>query len=314
MDSAGTAVARQRGPVFWLKAARAPFFTGSLAPVLVGTAAAFSATARVDWLRGVLALIALACLHASANLANDYYDHVSGNDEANVRFASPFTGGSRFIQKGLVRPGEMLAAALISLALGGLCGAYLVWAAGWPVLALGAFGAATGFFYSAPPLKLGYRGLGEFFILLDFGVLPVLGAFYVQTEAFTVSAFVASLPVGLLMTNVLWINQFQDSDADAVVGKRNWVVRLGRRRSVAVHAALFALTYAGVAIGIAARVMPGWSALAFMAAPLAVRAVVISARCYDDVSHLAPSNAATIGVHLATSVLLAAGIVLGRLA
>ncbi len=307
-------VVRRRDALFWLKAARAPFFTGSLAPILVGSALAFSESVALHWGRAVLALLAVTCLHAGANLANDYYDHVSGNDEANVRFATPFTGGSRFIQEGKARPGEILAASLISLALGGLLGAYLVWVTGWPVLALGVVGALTGFFYSAPPLKLGYRGLGELFIMLDFGVLPVLGAYYVQAEAFTLSAFVASLPVGLLMTNVLWINQFQDSDADGAVGKRNWVVRLGRRRSVVVHAGLFALAWGAIAAGILWHLLPGWSALAFLAVPIAARATAVSARRYDELEKLTPANVGTIAAHLVTSVLLSVGLALSRLA
>ena len=302
----------RRGPIFWLKAARAPFFTGSFAPVLVGTALAFSESGQVNWLHATLALLALTFLHAGANLANDYYDHVSGNDEANVSYATPFTGGSRFIQQGLARPGEILAASLISLALGGLFGAYLVWATGCPVLALGVFGALTGFFYSAGPLKLGYRGWGELFIMLDFGVLPVLGAYYVQTETFTLSALIASLPVGFLMTNVLWINQFQDWEADAAVGKHHWVVRLGRRRAAVGHAALFALTYLSIAAGIGARLLPAWSALAFLSAPLAVRASAVSAKRYDDLDHLLPANIGTVATHLATSALLAVGLALGR--
>jgi len=309
---AGESPRMRRGVVFWLKAARAPFFTGSLAPILVGTALAFSGSGHLNWAYAVLALLALTCLHAGANLANDYYDHVSGNDEANVRYATPFTGGSRFIQEGKAKPGEILLASLISLGLGGVTGVYLVWATGWPVLALGVVGAVTGFCYSAPPLKLGYRGLGEGFIMLDFGVLPVLGAYYVQTEAFTLPALVASLPVGFLMTNVLWINQFQDADADAAADKRNWVVRLGRRRSVAVHIALFALTYAAIAAGIIWRLLPGWSALAFLAVPIAVRASAVSAKRYDQLDRLTPANVATVGAHLVTSLLLAIGLVLSR--
>ncbi|MFB3880761.1 MAG: 1,4-dihydroxy-2-naphthoate octaprenyltransferase [Armatimonadota bacterium] len=302
----------RRGPAFWLRAARAPFFTGSLAPILVGASLAFSESGHINWLHALLALLALTCLHAAANLANDYYDHVSGNDEANVSFATPFTGGSRFIQQGLARPREILAASLISIAAGGLMGAYLVWATGWPVLALGAVGAVTGFCYSAPPLKLGYRGLGELFIMLDFGVLPVLGAYYVQAQAFTLPALIASLPVGFLMTNVLWINQFQDSEADAAVGKRNWVVRLGRRRAAAVHLALFALAVLSIAVGIAAHLLPAWSALAFLSLPLAAKASLTSAWRYDDLPHLVPANVATIATHLATSLLLSAGLALSR--
>lgn len=297
---------------FWLAAARAPFFTGSLAPVLVGTALAFSQSGRLNWPHAALALLALTCLHAGANLANDYYDHVSGNDEANLTYATPFTGGSRFIQQGLARPREILAASLTSLALGALFGTYLAWTTGWPVLALGAFGALTGFCYSAPPLKLGSRGLGELFIMLDFGLLPVLGAYYVQAQAFPLSAFLASLPVGFLMTNVLWINQFQDLEADAAVGKRHWVVRLGRRRAAAWHIGLFALAYLSLAAAIALRFLPGWAALAFLSLPLAARASAVSAKRHDDLEHLVPANIGTIATHLATSLLLAAGLALSR--
>jgi 1,4-dihydroxy-2-naphthoate octaprenyltransferase len=298
----------RRGLLFWLKAARAPFFTGSFAPVLVGVALAFYESGALNWLRAVLVLLALVLLHAGANLANDYFDHLSGGDEINVSRAPPFTGGSRFIQDGLARPGEILAASVISLGLGGTAGLYLVWVAGLPILILGIVGAITGFCYSAPPLKLGYRGLGELFIFLDFGVLPVLGAHYAQTEAFSAGAAVAGAVVGLLMTNVLWINQFQDADADAAVGKRNWVVRLGRRRAASLHAAAFVLTYLTVVAGVAARLLPAWALLGLLSAPLAAQASRVSAQRYDHMSTLRPANAMTVATHLLTSVLIAAGL------
>jgi 1,4-dihydroxy-2-naphthoate octaprenyltransferase len=306
MDAARAAMLR--GPIFWLKAARAPFFTGSLAPVLVGTAVGFYESEGVRWGLDALALVALTLLHATANLANDYYDHLSGNDEANVSFAHPFTGGSRVIQQGAVDPLEMLVAALVSLYLGCGIGVYLVWVTGWPLLVLGLIGAASGFFYSAPPVKLGYRGLGEISILLNFGVLPVLGAFYVQTESFSAGAAVAGATVGLLMTNVLWINQFQDAEADAAVGKRNWVVRLGRRRAALVHAGLFGLAYAAVAGGILWHVLPVGAALGFLGTGPALGAIRVSALRYDDLPKLTPANVGTVAAHLLTSVLLAVGI------
>ena len=301
-----------RGPIFWLKAARAPFFTGSLAPILVGTATALHQSGSIDWLRALLALLAITALHAGANLANDYYDHLSGNDEINLTRAWPFTGGSRFIQEGWARPREILAASLISIAFGALIGIYFVSLLGWPILLLGLFGAATGFFYTASPLRLGYRGLGEIVIFLDFGLLPVLGAHYVQTETFPPAAALAGCVVGLLMTNVLWINQFQDAEADAAVGKRHGVVRLGRRWSAVVHAALFAAAYGLIAAGIAAGILPTSSSLAFLSAPLALLAAAVSLRHHDHLDRLRPANIATIAVHLATAILLAIGLALAR--
>jgi 1,4-dihydroxy-2-naphthoate octaprenyltransferase len=280
---------------------------------MVGTAAAFHQSGGVNWLNAILALLALVCLHAAANLANDYYDHITGNDEANISFATPFTGGSRLIQQGVVQAWEILAASLVSLALGAAIGLYLVSATGWPILVLGIIGGATGFFYTAPPFKLGYRGLGEIFIFLDFGLLPVLGAAYVQTQGFPISAAAAGVVVGLLMTNVLWINQFQDVEADASVGKRHWVVRLGRRASARVHVALFALTYATVVAGVLWRVLPGWTLLALLTLPLAMRASAASLRYHDQLPRLTPANVATIAVHLAASALISLGLVIARL-
>lgn len=299
-----------RGPLFWLKAARAPFFTGSLAPIIVGTATAFCETGAVNWARAVLALIALVCLHAGANLANDYYDHLTGNDEINVTRAPPFTGGSRFIQEGRAQPREILAASLVSLGVGAAIGVYLVLVTGWPLLLLGIVGGTTGFFYTAPPLKLGYRGLGEPFIFLDFGFLPVLGAHYVLVQDFSAAAALAGACVGLLMTNVLWINQFQDAEADAAVNKRHWVVRLGRATAARVHVAIFALAYGAIVAGVVWRVLPGWALLGLLSLPLAVKATAVSLTHHDQLDRLTPANVATIATHLATSVLLAFGVII----
>lgn len=303
-----------RGLLFWLKAARAPFFTGSLAPILVGTAAAFHEHGPPNWAHAAVALFALLLLHAGANLANDYYDHLSGNDEINVSRAAPFTGGSRFIQDGLARPSEILAASLISLALGCAAGLYLVWVAGLPILVLGVVGAVTGFFYCAPPLKLGYRGLGELAVFLDFGLLPVAGAYYVQTGHFSASALLLGTVVGLLMANVLWINQFQDAEADAAVGKRNWVVRLGRRRSAAVHAGLFLAVYALILFSVPTRLLPPGALLALLSAPLACWAAAVSLTRHDELQLLQPANIATILAHFTGSLLLAVGLVLSLIA
>jgi len=277
---------------------------------MVGTAMAFYEAGTMSWPLAVLALLALVCLHAGANLANDYYDHLSGNDEINVTRAAPFTGGSRFIQDGKVQPWEILAASLVSLAFGAAIGAYLVVVTGWPILVLGILGGATGFFYTAPPLKLGYRGLGEIFIFLDFGLLPVLGAYYVQRQTFSTGAAIAGACVGLLMANVLWINQFQDVEADAVVGKRHWVVRLGRRASSRIHAALFALAYAAIIGAVLWRALPVWALLGLLSLPLAAKAALVSLKHHDRLDQLTPANAATVGTHLTTSILLASGIVI----
>jgi 1,4-dihydroxy-2-naphthoate octaprenyltransferase len=293
---------------FWLHASRFEFFTGVVGPALVGGAVAWSYAHVFHWGLWLLTLVGLIFAHAAANLANDYFDHLSGNDALNTEFITPFTGGSRVIQQGLATPREVLVAALVSLALGGACGLVLAELVGWPILLLAGIGGVSGFFYTAPPLKLGYRGWGELFIALDFGVLPVLGTYYVQTRSFSLPALWASLPVALLILAILWINQFPDYAADRAVRKFHWVVRLGRRRAASVYAGMMALAYLVVIAGAALAILPPLALLVVLTLPLALRGINVALREYDNPQTLTPANAATVGVHLLFSVLLTVGI------
>ncbi len=296
--------------VFWFKASRPEFFTASIVPVAVGAAAAYHASGQMLWGYLLLTLVALMLLHAAANLANDYYDHLSGNDAVNVEYVRPFTGGSRLIQQGQAAPHHILLASLLCLSTGALLGLYLVWTRGWPILALGVVGGLSGFFYTARPLQLGYRGLGEIFIALDFGILPVLGTYYVQVQHFSLPALLASLPVTFLIMAVLWINQFQDLVADRSVGKRHWVVRLGRRRASYVYTGMVICAYFSLLVGVLGGGLPPTAILPVIALPLAVFAIRTALRYYDKLPLLLPANASTVALHLLAGVLLAAGLVL----
>ncbi len=295
---------------FWLRASRFQFFTASVVPVIVGGAIAYWKTGTVLWGYWLATLVALVLLHAAANLANDYYDHLSRNDEINVEFISPFTGGSRFIQQQLTSPVSILIAALACLAAGSGIGLILVWLRGWPILALGVVGGLSGFFYTANPLRLGYRGLGEIFIFLDFGILPVLGTYYVQTQQFSVAAGAASIPVALLIAAVLWINQFPDYNADRAVDKKHWVVRLGRRRACYVYAVELLLALLLVPVFVALDWLPLLTLLALLPLPLAISAMRTAFRHYDQPDKLLPANVGTIALHLTVGLLLALGFVL----
>ncbi len=298
-----------RAMLFWFKASRPEFFTASLVPVAVGAAAAYHSSGQILWDYLLLTLLALVLLHAAANLANDYYDHLSGNDEINVEYVRPFSGGSRLIQQGRVAPRAILLASLICLFIGSLMGLYLVWMRGWPILVLGAVGGLSGFFYTARPLQLGYRGIGELFIGLDFGILPVLGTYYVQLQQFSVAALAASLPVAFLIMAVLWINQFQDFAADKAVDKRHWVVRLGRQRASYVYAGMIICAYVSLLASIAMGWLPQLAILPVIMLPLAVFAVRTAFAHYDNPAQLTPANATTIALHLLAGLLLAAGLV-----
>jgi len=288
----------------YLQELRAPFFTGSIVPVVLGAVIAWAKVGQFHWGWFILTLIGGMALHAGANVSNDYYDHISGNDEVNREFVRPFTGGSRMIQKGLMTPREVLIEAMALYAVAIPIGIYFIVVRGPLILLLGAIGALSGFFYTAPPLKLVHRGVGEIFIGLNFGVLMTLGAYYVQAGSFAWEPVVASLPVAFLIVAILYINEFQDYTADKAVGKRHWVVRLGKERAVWGFVAIMALTYLSILAGVAGRVLTPWTLIALLTVPLSLKAVTVAHKSYNDSKALTPANAATIGAHLTTGIAL----------
>ncbi len=230
----------------WIRAVRAPFFTATIVPILLGAVIAwgdlFHAGMRAAWDWGLFWLILIGGIlaHAGTNLANDYFDHTSNNDEMNQNF-SPFNGGSRVIQAGLLKPYKVLWAAILSFVLTIAIGLYLnktvsgAYFGKSLLIYLGFLGIALGAFYTWDPFRLGYRGLGEFSIALGFGPIMVLGTHFVLTQPLTHNnlalwhwqkPLLASIPIAILIMLVVWINQFQDLQADAQVGKNTWVVRL----------------------------------------------------------------------------------------
>jgi 1,4-dihydroxy-2-naphthoate octaprenyltransferase len=296
-------------PPLWVVKTRAPFLTASIIPILLGTLIAWARSG--DFYPGyfLLTLVGGVCLQAGINMTNDYFDHTWGSDEVNVEFANPFTGGSRLIQMGIVSPKTMLWQGLAFLAAGGLIGLFLAYTRGWTVLWLGLFGALTGYFYTAPPIRLVATGFGELFIGLDFGVLMVLGAYYTQATALSLEAAVASLPVALLIAAVLYINEFQDMQADQAVGKNQIVVRLGRRRATIGYGLLMIATYGSLILGVALAGVSPFALLGLLTVPLAWQAYRVAWANYDDPAALVPANAATIKNHMSTGLLMSLGYV-----
>ena len=298
----------------YIEELRAPFFTASVIPVILGTAIAWEQAGRIVWLLFVLTLIGGMLLHAGANVANDYFDYLSGTDDVNVEYVRPFTGGSRMIQNGIMTPREVLAESLVLYALAGGIGLYLTWVCGPMILVLGAIGAFSGFFYCAPPFKLVHRGIGEFFIGLNFGVLMTLGAYYVQAGKLAMEPLAASIPVALLIIAVLYINEFQDEAADRAVGKNHLVVRLGKKNAVIGYAIVMLTVYISIAVAVIAGWLNPWALLGLAALPPATIAIVIAGRNYDDSKALAPANALTVASHLVTGLALTAAYIIAGLA
>jgi 1,4-dihydroxy-2-naphthoate octaprenyltransferase len=255
-----------------------------------------------------LALLGAIFIQVGLDMSNDYYDHLSGNDAINQEL-TPFSGGSRVIQDGVLTARQVLLGAVLAYVVGSAIGLYLAWARGWPVLWLGLLGVFLAFFHNAPPINL-YRlapGVGELAVGIGFGPLAVLGAHYVQAQILSSAALWASVPVGLLISAVLYINEFPDRDADRAVGKKTLVVVLGRRRAAWSYIALLIAASAFIVAGVFLNALPVATLIALLTLPLSYRAIRGAARFFDDTQQLIPTNAATIQLHLLTGLLLCLG-------
>jgi len=287
-----------------IKVTRAPFFASLVTSVLVGTTLAWH-KGSFHWGYFLLTLIGIVCINAGMNMSNDYFDHLSGNDEVNQEL-TPFSGGSRTIQEGILSAKQVLMWSLLFFLVGIVIGLYLAFARGWLVLWLGLTGVSIAFFSSAPPFRLNYlgHGLGELATGIGTGPLIVLGSHYVQSQRTTYEALWASILMGLLGAALIWINEFPDYEADRAVGKKTLVVLLGRQRAVWGYIGLLVAFYVVVVVGVALSLFPSTLLLAFLSLPLAYRGIRGVMRFHSNTPRLIPASAATIQLYLANGLLL----------
>ena len=289
----------------FLRATRLPFLTATFVPVLLGIAVAAWANGFSWWL-ALVTLIGGACIHLGLNIANDVFDTTSGADAANVN-PTQFSGGSRVVHYGLLSLRTITLLSLAFYAIGIAIGVGLAAVRGWDLLWLGVAGALLSLFYTAPPLKLVHRGLGEIVVLLGFGPIMTLGAYFVQAREYDLEPLLASIPVGILIALVLYVNEVPDRPADAAAGKRTLPVRLSKDAVVNGYAAAVALTFALIAVFAVAGWIVRPAIIALAAAPLAVPVYRALREHYEEPYTLMPAMAKNIQLHLATGVLLILG-------
>ena len=298
----------------WLAELRLPFLTASILPILLGSVMAWALNGIFFWGLFLLILAFGVCTQLASNLFNDYFDSRSGADEANVEFVPPFTGGSRIIQEELLKRREVFIGGTIFLTIAVFIILYLTVICGWIIFILGVMGLIIGITYTAPPLKLSYRGLGEIAIGISFGPLPLLAAYYVQTQTIIWELIFMSFLPAFLIVLVVVINAFPDYQGDKDAGKRTLVVRMGRKTAAKLYVILLAFPYAFVVITVILGVMSWYALIALSTIPLGLLCAKITLTSYDDSKKIAPACAATIMNHLITILtLIIAYILLGFL-
>jgi len=284
----------------WLLASRPATLTAALVPVAVGTACAHA----VGELRvgpALAALLGAIWIQIGTNFANDVFDAEKGAD------TDERLGPTRAVASGLISAASMRRAMILAFGLATLCGVYLAWVAGWPVVAIGVASVLSGIAYTGGPYPLGYHGLGDLFVLVFFGFVAVCGTTYVQASYVPPLAWAASVPVGALATAILVVNNVRDRETDVHAGKRTLAVRFGKRAGVIEYALLLAAAYA-TPIVLWQIGATAWVLLPILTAPLAI--LLARQLATREGSSLNATLASTAKLLLAFGLLFALGLAL----
>lgn len=239
----------------WVMASRPMTLPAAVAPVVVGTAmAAFRGVMEV--LPAAAALVGALLIQIATNLANDYFDYRKGGD------ADDRVGPTRVVQAGILAPGAVLRATVFVLAAATLVGVYLVWVGGIPILVIGILSLICAVAYTGGPFPLAYHGLGDLFVLVFFGLIAVVGTYWVQVREFESDLLLAGIGVGTLVTAILVVNNLRDIASDERAGKRTLAVRLGASGTKVEF--LLLVLVAGVVppLGVVVFGWPPWTLLA----------------------------------------------------
>lgn len=289
----------------YLAATRPPFLSATVAGCLLGMATALHDGVAWQTSFAIAGTLLALFTHAAANVLNDYYDALNGTDDLNTQRVYPFTGGSRFIQNGVLTLQQTARFGYVLLLLSISGGTWIVSRVGTGLLWLGAGGLLIVWAYSATPLKLNSRGLGELCVLLGFlGI--VVGMDFVLRGNYSAHPVWLGLPYGLLVTNLLYINQFPDREADALAGKHHWVTRLPLPLAARGYAVLAGLALGFLGMSIERSYAPTWAWIAALPLGFSFAAAVVLRRHAASPARLLPAIRMTIAAMLSHGILLAA--------
>ncbi|HLP98460.1 MAG TPA: prenyltransferase [Sideroxyarcus sp.] len=295
----------------YVAATRPAFLSASLMACLLGLASAWHDGLAFDVPLALVTLLFALLAQAGVNVLNDYYDALNGTDARNTERIFPFTGGSRFIQNGVMTQAEMRNFGFALMAGVAAAGLWLM-ARSTPQLAyVGIAGLFIGWAYSAPPFRLNSRGWGELCVAAGFLAITV-GSDLVQRKGFVAVPFIAGLSYALLVTNLLYINQFPDRSADTAAGKLHWVARLEVQHARWGYALIVVLAYIWLLLAVVSGWLPLLALLAFLALPLSIKAAALLLRHAAQPRQLGDAIKLTIAAMMAHGALLSLALILSK--
>jgi 1,4-dihydroxy-2-naphthoate octaprenyltransferase len=290
---------------------RPGFLVVTAVACLLGFATAAASGGGFSAAKAVATLVLALVVHAAANVLNDYHDALNGADDANHQGIFPFTGGARLIQRGKVSVQDTYRLAQTLLVLWVPAGIVLAVFSGGGLVGVGLAGLLLAWAYSAPPLQLMARGLGELAVSMAWG-LVVVGADYVQRGQFFVVAVVVAMGYALLVANILVVNGFPDALSDALVGKATLVVRLGPAAAAWAYLGVAALAHSWLVAGVWLQITPAAALWGLLSLPLSLLAAGQLLRYARQPGQLRPAIVLSISATVVHGLAIAAGLLVLR--
>jgi len=291
----------------WVQALRLHYVPTSIFPALLGSVIAWSRFGEFNAWYFFLVIVGVTLHHIGLNMIDDVFDYIHAVDRSQGKEKNPYTGGSGVLTDKLLPVHQVLPVAILCYLLGIVIAVYLTMFVGWPVLIFAAIGIFSSVFYTMPPIRYGYRGFGELSLLINFGPLISLSAFYVQTRSIAWEPFIISLVPGFLMWSMIVINEIPDYEEDRVAGKLNLVARHGRKPAVMLYGAGLICAYATMLLSVFFGLTPAGVLLGLVTIPIAYNSYRLLKEHYKDKLKIAPANLATIKIHALTLVCLIIG-------
>lgn len=278
----------------------------SIFPATLGALISWAVDEKFSFLYFFLVLLGVIVNHIALNMTDDYFDYKYSVDHLKPGEKNPYTGGSGTLTSGLIMPKAMFRMFALFYLITAIIGIYLTLERGLPILALGLFGMFCSIFYTAPPVSFSHHGFGELGLLINFGTTIGLGSYFVQAQHFTLEAFLATLPCGIMLFSMIVINEIPDLEEDKKAGKLTLVARYGRRAGIKLYVLSWAITYLIILGGVAFRVLPLITLIGLLSLPLTYRSIKVLVKHYNNPSKMAPANLDMIKSHSLTSLLLIA--------
>ena len=289
---------------------RLPFLSATWIPIIASVVWGLheGLINTMDWMTFILVFLGGSFLHLAANTYNDYFDWRSGTDQINNDYFLQLSGGSRAIELGLITEKQLFRLATSFLVLAGLAGLVIMLDGKVELLYYGLAGAFSGYFYTGYPLRLVARkGIGEILIGLNYGPLMTMGAIFAMSGVHSLDAFLFGIPLGILTTAILWINQFPDSKSDEIAGKHHLVVVLGLEKSSWGYLFLMLAAFGSICALFMYDIVGQGALLSLLVLPIALY-YSYQVICNYNTRELAGANWGTIGIHAITGILLIIGV------